>query len=141
MAERTARRAGSRRTTPQPAPQTGRVGTHSPPNRTTRITRSQSRDISDSEERRNGFKARKGAEQAIPDATTEAVEQSGPQTRKGRPTNHTRAQQGRVIHPRNCSASSQSWACLVYKRLFRSIHRKPSVWPQDSYFNHATNKY
>ncbi|KAF6236988.1 hypothetical protein HO173_004867 [Letharia columbiana] len=93
MAERTSRRAGSRRTTPQPAPHTARVGTQSPPKRTTRTTRSQSRDISDSENGRSDSKARRGAKQATPDGTNGAVGQSGSKGRKGRIAKHARAQQ------------------------------------------------
>ncbi|KAK4691784.1 hypothetical protein P7C71_g5292, partial [Lecanoromycetidae sp. Uapishka_2] len=51
MAERNSTRTASRRTTPQPAPQAaGVAASQSPPKRTTRKTRSQSRDISDSED-------------------------------------------------------------------------------------------
>lgn len=98
MAERTSTRAGSRRTTPQPAPPTARAGTQSPPKRATRSTRSQSRGISDSEVGRTDLKARRGAKQATPDSTNGAVGQSGSESRKGRPANHARILQGRSIH-------------------------------------------
>ena len=98
MAERTSTRAGSRRTTPQPAPQTARARTQSPAKRATRTTRSQSRDISDSEDGRIGLNARRGGKQATPDSTSGAVAQSGSKSRKGRPANHARVQQGKEIH-------------------------------------------
>lgn len=108
MAERTSTRAGSRRTTPQPAPQTARIGTQSPPRRTTRITRSQSHDFSDSEDGKTSSKARKSAKQAIPDGSNGAAEQSGSKSRKGRSVNHTRTQQGRDIQPTNSSCCPRS---------------------------------
>ena len=98
MAERTSTRAGSRRTTPQPAPPTARVGTQSPPKRITRSTRSQSRDISDNEGLKPDLKARRGAKQATPDRTNGAVGQSGSESRKGMHANHSRIQQGRGTH-------------------------------------------
>ena len=97
MAERTSTRAGSRRATPQPAPQDASVGIQSPPRQTTRTTRSQSRDISDTEGKRGGTKARKGAKQATPDATNNGIGKSGPQNQKGRSANRARIQQGNAI--------------------------------------------
>lgn len=93
MAERTSTRAGSRRTTPQPASQTTPVGTQSSPKRTIRTTRSQSRDISGSEDGRTGLKALRGAKQATPDTTSGAVGQSGSKGRKRGPASHAQIQQ------------------------------------------------
>ena len=98
MAERTSTRAGSRRTTPQPAPQIGRAGTQSPPKRTTRTTRSQSRDVSDSEDGRTSSKGQRGAKQATPAGTHSAIGQSTLKGRKGRSTNYAKIQQGKEFH-------------------------------------------
>lgn len=117
MAERTSTRAGSRRTTPQPAPPIARVGTQSPPNRVTRSTRSQSRDISDSEVRRTDLKARRGAKQVSPDSTNGAVGQSGSESRKGRPANHARIQQGRGTH------KTDENSCFAFLSYFSTQER------------------
>ena len=98
MAERTSTRAGSRRTTPQPAPQIDRAGTQTSPKRTTRITRSQSRDVSDSEDGRKSSKEQRVAKQATPAGTHGAIGQSALNGRKGRPASHAKIQQGKEFH-------------------------------------------
>lgn len=122
MAERTSTRAGSRRTTPQPASQTTPVGTQSSPKRTIRTTRSQSRDISGSEDGRTGLKALRGAKQATPDTTSGAVGQSGSKGRKRGPASHAQIQQGMKSH-------TTAWnfdPCgpgIVYGRMICFIHK------------------
>ena len=98
MAERTSTRTGSRRSTPQSAPQIAREGTQTPPKRTTRITRSQSHDVSDNEDGKTGLRVRRGAKHATQDGTNGAVRQSGLKSRKGRPANNSGTQQGRRLH-------------------------------------------
>lgn len=98
MAERTSTRAGSRRPTPQPAPHVSRVGTQSPSKGTARKTRSQSRDISDSEDRRTGLNPRRVVKQATPDGANGTVTQTGSKSRKRRPANDPRVQQGKIVH-------------------------------------------
>ena len=95
MAERTSSRAGSRRTTPQPAPQTARAGTQGLPKRIARTTRSQSRDVGDGEEKRTGLETRK-VKQATPDATNDAIGHNGPNRRNGSVENNAQIQQGRA---------------------------------------------
>lgn len=138
MAEqRTSTRAGSRRTTPQPVPQTARVGTQSPPKRITRAMRSQSRDISDSEGGRTGLKTRRGAKQATPDETNGAAGQSGSKSRKRRPADHARIQEGGEIRTTDYTfhARSPGPGCLRKKDMLNS--QKPAVRLQKMYLTYA----
>ena len=118
MAERTSTRAGSRRTTPQPAPQNERAGTQTPPKRTTRITRSQSRDVSDSEDGRKSSKGQRGAKQAIAAGTHGAIGQSALKGRKGRSTDHAKIQQGKEFHV------TRHTLCLLSRGLSLSADQK-----------------
>jgi len=88
MAERTSTRTASRRSTPQPAAQ---------PAVSTRKTRSQSRDISDSEEARIGMKARPGGKQTLSNGAENRAGQSIPKRMGGRSVNQSRALQGNQI--------------------------------------------
>ena len=86
MAERTSTRTTSRRTTPQPVPSNARVAaSQSPQRRTTRATRSQSHDISDSDVGRKGVSSRRGAKQGASEGTENSAGQSVTKGRKGRP--------------------------------------------------------
>ena len=77
MADR-ATRTSSRRTTPQPAVEAGRsTASRNRPRRATRATRSQSHDISDSEDARKGVKSRRDAGSVATDsADTSAVQRT-----------------------------------------------------------------
>ena len=131
MAERSTR-SGSRRTTPQPAPQSTRVGTQSPPKRTIRITRSQSRGISDSEDGGTGVKLRRGAKQATPDGTNGAVGQSSSKSRKGRPANHSRVQQGMKGHSTDSSFDPRNAGLVVSpKDRFAQLTKAGSLRAKD----------
>ena len=95
MAERTSTRTTSRRTTPQPIPSTARVGaSQSPQKRTTRATRSQSRDISDSDAGRKGVLSRRGAKQGASEGTESSTGQSITKGRKGWPADKSGPLQG-----------------------------------------------
>ena len=138
MAEHTSTRASSRRTTPKPAPQIERAGTQTPPKRTTRVTRSQSHDVSDSEDGRKSSKGQKGAKQASPAGTHGPTGQSIPKGRKGKSTNHAKIQQGKEFHVTRHTLYllRQGYPCLQTRDVLTS--QKLAVSFQESCLTHAS---
>ena len=95
MAEHASTRTTSRRTTPQPVPSNARVAaSQSPQKRTTRVTRSRSHDISDSDAGRKGASSRRGAKQGASEGTDSPTGNSITKGRKGRPANSSGPLQG-----------------------------------------------
>ena len=123
MAERTSTRTTSRRTTPQPVPGTARVAaSQSPPKRTTRVTRSQSRDISDSDATRKGASLRRSAKQGAAEGTDSSTGKVNTKGQKGRPANKSASLQGILI--------SRNDEYMIVSSTMLSSHGATKILPQ-----------
>ena len=123
MAERTSTRTTSRRTTPQPVPSTARVAaSQSPPKRTAPTTRSQSRDISDSDATRKGASLRRSAKQGAAEGTDSSTGKVNTKGRKGRPANKSGPLQGILI--------SKHDEYMIVSKTMLSSHGATKILPQ-----------
>ena len=103
MADRTSTRSASRRTTPQPRPESIESRSKpslNPPQLNMRITRSQSHDVSDSEVSRTGaakYNRRRGTRQVSAEAVEDTGKISGRNKSRTKPGTHSREMQGMLL--------------------------------------------